>query len=122
MRLNRILATLAALAPLFAAPADAPSPPDRGRDLYELRCTGCHAPSVHAREKRVARDFGEVLAWVRRWNGSLGLAWSEEEVDEVAIHVNRLYYRYPCPPTTCKVVSSAGESYEPNLSLSAPTL
>ena len=107
MRTLRILALLAALAPPVAASADAPLPPDRGRDLYELRCMGCHATRVHGREKRVARDFDEIRAWVGRWSGSLGLAWGEEEIDEVAIHLNRLYYRYPCPPTTCKVVSSA---------------
>ena len=38
----------------FAAPgADA----ERGRALYESRCDGCHAESVHGRAKREASGF-----------------------------------------------------------------
>jgi len=75
------------------------------RALYELRCLGCHSESVHARAKRTARDFDEVRRWVERWNVSLSLAWSAEEVDDVTLHLNDAYYRYPCPPSACKVVS-----------------
>jgi len=96
------LACAAALAvPLAAVPADV----SRGRALYELRCLGCHSESVHARAKRTARDFDEVRRWVERWNVSLSLAWSAEEVDDVTLHLNDAYYRYPCPPSACKVVS-----------------
>jgi mono/diheme cytochrome c family protein len=79
--------------------------PNRGRDLYELHCQGCHAESVHARAKRVAKSFDDVRGWVARWNASLSLGWSSEEIDEVALHLNTRYYRYSCPPTVCKVVS-----------------
>jgi hypothetical protein len=105
VRRFRILVLLAALAPPIAAPADKAPPPDRGRDLYELRCTTCHATSVHGREKRVARDFEEVRAWVSRWNATLGLGWTRDDVDDVTLYLNATYYRYPCPPTVCKVVS-----------------
>ena len=81
--------------------------PGRGRDLYELRCLGCHAESVHARAKRVARSFDDVRGWVARWNNTLALGWGAEEIDEVTLHLNTRYYRYPCPPTACRVVSRA---------------
>jgi len=96
------LACAAALAvPLIATPADV----SRGRALYELRCQGCHSESVHARVKRSARDFDDVRRWVARWNASLSLNWDAEEIDDVTLHLNNTYYRYPCPPTVCKVVS-----------------
>jgi hypothetical protein len=100
----RRLAIAAAL--LLAAP---PLAADlvRGRDLYELRCLGCHAESVHARAKRTAKSFEEVRAWVARWNGTLALRWTDEEIDDVTLHLNTRYYRYSCPPTVCKVVSQA---------------
>jgi len=79
----------------------------RGRDLYELRCHGCHAESVHARTRRVAKSFEDVRGWVVRWNKTLRLAWSDEEIDEVTLHLNTRYYRFACPPTVCKVVSQA---------------
>lgn len=93
------------LVALLASPAALAADAERGRALYELRCNTCHSESVHGRQKRAARDFEEVRAWVSRWNENLGLRWSPEEVDDVAVHVNRTYYRYACPPHTCTVVS-----------------
>ena len=84
--------------PLLAAPAPAPAADtERGRGLYEESCTGCHAQSVHARAKRVARDFGEVRAWIERWNATLGLRWGDEEIDDVTAYLNATFYRYPVP-------------------------
>ena len=97
------LVVAAALAvPLAAIAADV----SRGRALYELRCQGCHSESVHARPKRTARDFDAVRGWVERWNTSLSLRWNAAEVDDVTLYLNDAYYRYPCPPSACKVVSS----------------
>lgn len=93
------------LAAALALPTTAAADPDRGRALYELRCLACHAESVHARPKRVARDFEDVRAWVARWNTTLKLRWSAEEIEDVTLYLNTTYYRYPCPPTVCKVVS-----------------
>ena len=98
-----ILAAVLGL-PLAALAADA----SRGRDLYELRCLGCHAESVHARTARKAKTFDDVRGWVARWNASLSLGWNAEDIDDVTLHLNSHYYRYPCPPGTCKVVSLAG--------------
>lgn len=101
-------AAFAVLATLAGAGGAAASDITRGRALYELRCDGCHAESVHGRRTRVATDFESVRAWVNRWNTTLKLGWTGEEVDDVALHLNATYYRYPCPPTVCKVVSQAG--------------
>ena len=97
----------AAIAALFAPRGVSAADVERGRALYELRCGTCHSESVHGRAKRVAADFADVRRWVVRWGASLGLAWSDEEVDDVAVHLNATYYRYPCPPNVCKVVSLA---------------
>jgi cytochrome c5 len=97
-----VLAVALAL-PATTAAAEA----NRGRDLYELRCLGCHGESVHARAKRTAKSFDDVRAWVARWNTSLSLGWGAEEIDDVTLHLNTRYYRYPCPPSVCKVVSLA---------------
>lgn len=77
----------------------------RGKALYEARCGGCHSESVHARDKRVARDFAAVRQWVERWNQTLKAGWGEEEVNDVAVYLNATYYSHPCPPQVCKVVS-----------------
>jgi hypothetical protein len=80
---------------------------DRGYGLYDLHCTACHAESVHGRAKRVASDYYEVRDWVRRWERSLGLRWSAEDIDDVALWLNVTYYGYPCPPDVCQVALRA---------------
>ena len=96
---------VAAVAALFASRGVSAADIGRGRALYELRCDGCHSESVHGRAKRVAADFEDVRRWVARWNATLALQWTAEEIDDVAVHLNTTYYRYPCPPAVCKVVS-----------------
>jgi mono/diheme cytochrome c family protein len=93
------------LVALLASPLAPGADEERGRALYELRCGTCHSESVHGRQKRVAADFHEVRAWVGRWSAHLGLRWTSEEIDDVAVHVNNAYYRYKCPPHVCTVVS-----------------
>lgn len=104
-----LVATAALAAPLLLAAAlGAPAADaERGRALYELRCGGCHSESVHRRAKRVAGDFDDVRRWVDRWNETLALRWTGEEVDDVSLYLNGKYYRYPCPPRVCKVISLA---------------
>jgi cytochrome c5 len=98
-----IAASLALLAPRSAAGADE----ERGRALYSIACGGCHSESVHGRPKRVAKDFADVRGWVSRWNENLKLGWGAEEIDDVSVHLNNTYYRYPCPSSACKVASLA---------------
>ena len=96
---------LATPAILFATRSASAADVQRGRALYESRCGTCHSESVHGRTKRVATDFNAVRGWVERWNGTLRLRWGDEELDDVAAYLNDTYYRFPCPPTVCKVVS-----------------
>jgi mono/diheme cytochrome c family protein len=85
------------LAGLGAAGPAAAADPERGRALYEQRCTACHTQSVHARAKRVASDYAEIRGWVERWSGTLSLGWSGDEIEDVTAYLNATYYRYPLP-------------------------
>jgi mono/diheme cytochrome c family protein len=99
-----------ALAALLAWPFPAAAGDlERGRVLYESRCGGCHAESVHGRAKRDASSYAEVRAWVRRWSGNLGLGWSEEEVADVAAYLNGRYYGFACPPAECRATGRLGK-------------
>ncbi|HEY4998217.1 MAG TPA: hypothetical protein VII36_03695 [Usitatibacter sp.] len=110
---------IAALVILLAARSASGADAERGAALYEARCGDCHSESVHGREKRVARDFGEVRKWVSRWNENLGLRWGDEELDDVSVYLNNTYYRYTCPPQVCKVISLAPRSALGAIALSA---
>ena len=96
---------VAAVVILFATRNVAGADARRGAALYEERCGSCHSESVHGRQKRVAKDYDAVRGWVARWNDNLGLHWGDEELDDVSVYLNDTYYRFPCPPRTCKVVS-----------------
>jgi mono/diheme cytochrome c family protein len=109
MRVAAIPAFFLLAASLVAHGEAAGADPERGRTLYETRCDGCHAQSVHGRDKRVAGDFDSIRQWVRRWSVNQGLQWSDDEVRDVAAWLNVRYYRFACPPPDCKPTArSAG--------------
>ena len=107
-RRSSFLAAAALAIAGIAAPGVEAGDAARGRALYESHCSSCHSESVHGREKREARDFEAVRAWVARWNTSLTLRWGEEEIEDVTLYLNGAYYRFACPPSVCRVVGSAG--------------
>jgi hypothetical protein len=87
-----LLAACAAAA--FAAPAAAQS---RGELLYTTHCVACHGTQIHWRDKRLVTDWGSLLVQVRRWQSNAALGWSEEDVLQVARHLNDTIYRLPRP-------------------------
>jgi mono/diheme cytochrome c family protein len=72
-------------------------PATRGALLYENHCGACHSEQMHWRDKRLARDWNTLRAFVRLWQGEARLGWSEEDIDAVARHLNDTIYRYPAP-------------------------
>jgi len=98
LRAPRIAFALLALA--LVVPAQA-ADAERGRMLYGLRCGECHSESVHGRAHRDARNFGEVLSYVVRWNSQLGIGWRQEDINDVARYVNDTYYGFPCEGPAC---------------------
>jgi len=67
----------------------------RGELLYAAHCTTCHASEIHWREKKLATGWNSLKAQVRRWQASIGLLWSEEEITDVARYLNAAYYGFP---------------------------
>ncbi len=78
----------------FAAPAQAQS---RGELLYTTHCIACHGTQIHWRDKRLATDWGSLLVQVRRWQANAGLGWNEDDILQVARHLNDTIYRLPHP-------------------------
>lgn len=69
----------------------------RGELLYSTHCDACHTQQVHWREKKVATNWANLVAEVRRWQANARLAWGAEDVEAVARYLNALHYRYPLP-------------------------
>ncbi len=104
MRIHWIAAALIVAAGGMAAAADSA----RGRLLYETRCTGCHATSVHGRSPRVASSCAAIREQVMRWNDHLGATWSADEIEDVALWLNERYYRYPVQNGRCGLPMATG--------------
>lgn len=100
-----LLALLAATA--FTAQA-APEAPTRGELLYTTHCIACHNSQMHWRDQRLATDWASLRAQVRRWQGVAKLGWSDDDILEVARHLNDRIYRYPVSGD--KVVSQRATS------------
>ncbi|MGE5615755.1 MAG: hypothetical protein ACM3X5_02455 [Bacillota bacterium] len=100
------LAAIAVLLPAAGIAADA----ERGRQLYEQRCTACHTQSVHKRGNHKARDYNEVREWVERWNDAFNLGWDDEAVEDVTVFLNTTVYNYAVPASSR---SPAGAPHDP---------
>ena len=66
----------------------------RGELLYSTHCSACHSEKIHWRKQKIATDWDSLTHEVRRWQSSIGLIWSEEEITDVARYLNAAYYHY----------------------------
>lgn len=80
----------------------------RGELLYATHCSACHTTEIHWRKQKLATDWGSLMAQVRRWQTSIGLVWSNEEITDVARYLNVLHYGFP-------VQEHKGYSQDPKL-------
>ncbi|MBE0622187.1 MAG: hypothetical protein IH605_16475 [Burkholderiales bacterium] len=95
-------AMIASLALGWVTGAQAFADAERGKMVYETRCTACHASSVHNQGSRKAKTFDALRAQVLRWSAEVGGAWTADEIDDVTLYLNQRYYRFPCPQTLCR--------------------
>ena len=69
----------------------------RGELLYSTHCNACHTSEIHWRKQKLATDWNSLKVQVRRWQASIGLSWSEEEINDVTHYLNVLHYGFPIP-------------------------
>jgi cytochrome c5 len=93
--LARITTVVLLLAVSGMAAAQLPGGSRRGQMLYENHCSACHNTEVHWRDKKVVRDWDDLILQVRIWQGNGKLGWNEADIQDVAQHLNSLYYRFP---------------------------
>ena len=88
-----LCATIALMA--GAAQAQSATTASRGQLLYDTHCVACHDAQVHWRAAKVVRNWETLVAEVRRWQAVEKLQWTDDDIDQVARHLNNMYYRYP---------------------------
>ena len=72
-----------------------PAGPSRGELLYSTHCIACHSTQMHWRDKRVVVDWASLKDQVGLWQNRASLGWTDEDVGEVARHLNDTIYRFP---------------------------
>jgi mono/diheme cytochrome c family protein len=80
-----------------AAFADPTHSPSRGELLYSTHCIGCHTAQKHWRDKKQVTDWDSLEQQVRRWQAAVMLEWNEDDIHEVARHLNDSYYHFARP-------------------------
>ena len=81
-------------AALFGSSAGAQS---RGELLYSTHCIACHSTQMHWRDQRLATDWNSLRAQVSRWQAAASLEWSDEDITDVARHLNERFYGFTQP-------------------------
>ena len=70
----------------------------RGELLYATHCVACHNEQMHWRDKKQVVDWPSLKAQVQLWQATALLNWTEDDVQQVARHLNDTYYRLAAPP------------------------
>ncbi len=91
---TNLVAAVAVASGIGVANGHAAEPAQEAHDTY---CIACHDTSVYTRESRLARDYDSVREQVDRWQGTINLGWTAEEIDRMTTWLAEHYYRVPCP-------------------------
>jgi mono/diheme cytochrome c family protein len=81
---------------------------NRGELLYSTHCGACHTAQMHWRASRAVTDWTSLKAEVRKWQVVASLAWSEDDVLDVARYLNDSIYHFELMNST----SSSTRIYE----------
>jgi len=65
----------------------------RGRLLYETHCATCHTEKLHGREKSIVKSMADLRDQVLRWAPQTKRAYTPDELEDIAQHLNRSHYR-----------------------------
>ncbi|MEN9432510.1 MAG: hypothetical protein RLZZ422_99 [Pseudomonadota bacterium] len=68
-----------------------------GQAIHDKNCISCHDSSAYSRLDRRVANYSELLAQVRRCNGNLAERLYDEELQEIALYLNKTYYSFNQP-------------------------
>lgn len=89
---------LGALAALSAPPA-VTQDLQRGNDLYQTNCLGCHYERIHDRDKSRSdvKDFAQLRIEIAKRSEMAGKSLTIADLDDIAEYLNRSHYRFRRP-------------------------
>ena len=66
----------------------------RGESLYSIHCSACHTAQMHWRVNGAVKDWTTLKSEVRKWQMVASLAWTEDDVLDVARYLNESFYHF----------------------------
>ncbi|MDJ0806146.1 MAG: cytochrome c [Gammaproteobacteria bacterium] len=66
----------------------------KGKTLTDQNCIRCHGSEVYTRENRRVTSLPGLHKQVRRCEQMLGLTWFDDDIKNVAGHLNHQYYKF----------------------------
>ena len=93
--MKRPCAVATALLLAAALPATAQDA-NRGRQVYETQCGGCHTARIHQRERSRSRvkSFTELRLEVARWAQQVKRPFTLEDLDDIVAYLDRAHYKF----------------------------
>ncbi len=69
--------------------------PQRGRELYDTQCGGCHYERVHERDRSrsLVHTIPELREQVTRYAALTGHRFTREDIEDLVAYLNSSHYR-----------------------------
>jgi len=91
----RLASLILALLPLAATAQDA----ERGRELYQTHCGGCHYERIHSGRLRTAvKDLSDLRDMVAQWAPQTKRRFTLDELEDIVQYLNESHYRIGLAP------------------------
>jgi cytochrome c553 len=65
-----------------------------GKALVDKNCYSCHGNEVYTRADRKMKSLSGLKKQVQRCELALGLSWFDDQIDDVAGHLNDNFYKF----------------------------
>ncbi len=92
---QRFHAVVAGLLIAFASQGVTAADIEHGQQLYVEHCLRCHGSEVYTREDRRVQSLDGLRTQVAMCALQLDVAWFDEDVEDVVLYLNKLYYHFP---------------------------
>lgn len=67
---------------------------NKGQALTDENCVRCHGNEVYTRDDRRVTSLPGLHKQVQRCEQMLGLTWFEDDINNVAGHLNQQFYKF----------------------------
>ena len=75
---------------LLASPLQA----DKGKDLFEDKCTRCHSTELFTREDRSVKNLEALSARVKACSIAAEAEWADDKISIVVEYLNKNFYKF----------------------------